>query len=348
MSELSAEAIAAGDPSGMAGDVLGQGHQLEDALWRAEAAGIESESPPRPLVVCGMGGSAVGGDLATAAIGARARAPIFVSRGYGLPSWVDESAFVLCSSYSGNTEETLAAFEAAGETGARRAVLTTGGELGEAARSAGVPVIGVPSGFQPRAAVAYMVVGSLECAAACGAAPSLRSEIEAASALLRELAEEWGPDSAADSDAKRLAASLRGTVPVIHGAELTAPVAMRWKTQVNENALWPAFGSELPEANHNEICGWDEAGKLGPFSAVFLEGDDGDPRISRRVEFTARAAAEAGAKVERVRARPGSPLEQLMALVHLGDLTTVYWAVLDGTDPTPVEPIERMKDRLAG
>src|SRR5687767_11875410 len=117
MNELTAEAIAAGDPSGMVADVLGQGHQLEDALWRAEAAGVENESSPRPLVVCGMGGSAVGGDLAAAAIGDRAGAPIFVCRGYGLPSWVDERAFVPCSSYSGNTEETLAAFEAAGATG---------------------------------------------------------------------------------------------------------------------------------------------------------------------------------------------------------------------------------------
>jgi glucose/mannose-6-phosphate isomerase len=255
---------------------------------------------------------------------------------------------VLCSSYSGNTEETLAAFEAAGATGAPRAVLTTGGALGDAARAAGVPVIGVPAGFQPRAAVAYMVVGSLECAASCGAAPSLRSEVEAASKLLQELAGEWGPDAAGDSEAKRLALSLRGTIPVMHGAELTAPVAMRWKTQVNENVLWPSFGSALPEANHNEICSWDAAAKLGPFSAVFLEGRDAHPQVARRFELTAQAAQAAGARVERVQARSGSPLEQLMSLVLLGDLATVYWAILEGEDPTPVEPIERLKRKLAG
>ena len=347
MSELSPDAIAAADPSGMVGDVLGQGHQLEDALWRAESAGLPRVEASRGLVVCGMGGSAVGGDLATAAIGARARAPLFVSREYGLPSWVDENTFVLCSSYSGNTEETLAAFEAAGRTGAKRAVLTTGGALGEAARADGVPVIGVPAGFQPRAAVAYMVVGSLECAAACGAAPSLRVEIEAASRLLGELAQEWGAESDEGSEPERLASSLRGSVPVIHGAELTAPVAMRWKTQVNENVLWPAFGSVIPEANHNEICGWDEAAKLGPFSAVFLEGADNHPQVRRRFELTAEAAVAAGAKLERVRARGQSRLEQLMSLVMLGDLTTVYWAILEGTDPTPVEPIERLKEKLA-
>jgi glucose/mannose-6-phosphate isomerase len=195
--------------------------------------------------------------------------------------------------------------------------------------------------------VAYRVVGSLECAAACGAGPSLRPEIEAASRLLGELATEWGPDSPPDAEAKRLATALRGTVPVIHGAELTAPVAMRWKTQLNENALLPAFDSTLPEANHNEICAWGEATRLGPFSALFLDGYAGmHPRIARRFELTAEAVRAAGATVEHARPRGGSPLEELMSLVFLGDLVSVYLAVLGDTDPTPVETLDRFKEQL--
>src|SRR6185503_1041755 len=117
------------------------------------------------LVVCGMGGSAIGADLARGAIGDRARRPLVTSRDYAPPSWVSEDTLVLCSSYSGETEETLAAYDAAGDRGAQRIVMTTGGRLAEAARADGVPVIGVPSGMQPRAAIAYMLVGSLEVAA---------------------------------------------------------------------------------------------------------------------------------------------------------------------------------------
>ena len=294
-----------------------------------------------------MGGSAVGADLAAAAVGDRATAPITTSRGYAPPSWTGADTLVLCASYSGNTEETLSSFEAVGAAGAPRIVLTTGGKLAEAAREAGVPVIGVPSGFQPRAAVAFMTVAALECAALCGAAPSLRAEIESASALLGELAEEWGPDASEDSEAKALARAMAGTVPVIYGAGSTAAVAARWKTQVNENAERPAFHTPLPEGNHNEIEGWPaSAGSEPPFSAFFLESPDQHPRIARRVELMAGIAGKSAAASERVGARGENLVEHVLSLVFLGDLVSVYRAVLEGTDPTPVEAIEGFKADL--
>ena len=249
--------IEAADPQGMLGDVLAMPLQLGDALWRAQSADIRPVDSPAGLVVCGMGGSAIGGDLALAALGDRATRPIYVVRGYAIESWTPPETLVLCSSYSGETEEVLACFEAAGAAGARRVVLTTGGRLAEAARAEGVPVIGVPSGMQPRAAVLYGLVGALECAMVCGAAPSLHSEIDTATALLERLVEEWGPDCPDDALPKRLAHELRGTLPVIHGSGPTVAIARRWHTQLNENAKAPAFWSELPEANHNEICAWE-------------------------------------------------------------------------------------------
>src|SRR3954466_10309865 len=207
---LSPEAIAAADPADMLGDVLAQPHQYEDALWRTESAGIKKREFARGVVVCGMGGSAIGGDLAAAAIGLRARAPITTIRGYELPQWVGADTLVVCASYSGNTEETLHCFEQAGAAGAPRIAVTTGGKPAEAARAAGeVPVIGLPSGMQPRAAVVYMTVTALQCAELAGAAPSLRGEIEEAAALAGELVTEWGPD-ATDSLAKQTAAALTG------------------------------------------------------------------------------------------------------------------------------------------
>ncbi len=341
MGELTRAAIDAIDSGSALVDTLGMDHQLGDALWRADAAQIPVAARSDGLVVCAMGGSAIGADLAFAAIGARASKPLTVVRGYEPPAWIGPETFVLAQSYSGNTEETLACFEAAGAAGATRAVLTTGGALAELAREQSVPVIGAPSGFQPRSAVAYGVVGALLCAEQCGAAPSLRAEVEAAAALLTGLAAEWGPE-ASESEAKALAAALEDRIPVIYGAGPTAAVARRWKTQVNEMAKAPAFWSELPEADHNEICGFSGA----PLHAIFLEDEQADARVLKRIELTAAAAADDGLDVLRVRARGDSRLERVLSLTLLGDLFAVYLAAMHSTDPTRIEAIDRFKDRL--
>ncbi len=341
---LSREAVAEVDPAGVLGDVLAQPLQLGDALWRAQAADIPHRDLAGGLVVCGMGGSGVGGDLAAAALGDRATRPVTTVRAYGLEPWTPPDTLVLCASYSGQTEETLACFEAAGAVGAQRVVLTTGGKLAGLARAEGVPVIGIPAGMQPRAAVVYMTVGALECARACGAAADLRPEIEAASALLERLVEAWGPDSDPDSQAKAIATALRGTVPVVHGSGPTIAPARRWVTQLNENAKAPAFASELPEASHNQICAWERGGDA--FSGVFLEDSDHHPRVRQRMELTAEEVERAGASALRVASRGDSRMERVLSLVLLGDLVSVYSAVLAGVDPEPIDALERIKDSL--
>jgi glucose/mannose-6-phosphate isomerase len=343
--ELTRESIATVDSADMLGDVLAQPHQIEDALWRCDAAGVERRYMPGGLVVCGMGGSAIGGDLARAAIGDRAQRPLRVVRGYDLVPWMVGDALVVCSSYSGNTEETLACFQAAGRLGAPRVVVTTGGELADLARQDGVPVIGVPSGMQPRAAVIYMTIASLHCAAAAGVCEPLSAETAAAAALLGDLAAEWGPGSDPDAGAKGLAAVLAGSIPVVYGAGLTVPVAQRWKTQVNENAKQPAFAGALPEANHNDICAWERADSFAEFSAVLLDDRGLHPQLRRRIELTSEVV---GARGHVVTSRGATPLERVLSLVFLGDLVSVYTAVLAGVDPTPVDVLERFKGELAG
>lgn len=339
---LSREAIAAVDPQDALGDVLAQPHQIGDALWRVDSAGIGRSDLPGGLLVAGMGGSAIGGELAAAALSGRAQHPIRSVRDYSLEVWTGRDTFVLCSSYSGETEETLACFEEATEKGIPRAVLTTGGQLAERAREEGVPVIGVPSGMPPRAAVVYGIVGALECAALCGAAPSLRAELEGAQPLLARLVDEWGPEAAEDSLAKALARTLHASIPVIHGAGPTVAVAKRWKTQLNENPKLPAFWSELPESDHNDVCGWDRAPALGPLRAVFLDAPDIDPRTRRRIGPTARIAQPA----TRVEPPGENGLERMLALVLLGDLVSIYLAALDGVDPSTIEAIDRLKAEL--
>jgi glucose/mannose-6-phosphate isomerase len=320
----------------MLADVLAIPDHLRDALWRVESARLEP-ADAAGLVVCGMGGSAIGGDLAAAALGDRLARPLVTVRGYELPSWVTPEWTVLFSSYSGDTEETLSCFAAAEALGARRIVASTGGAIVDGAREAGVPVIGLPGLLPaPRTAVAYMLVCATEVAALAGIAPRVHAEIDAAAAFLAEQS----------TDLQALAAELAGRIgdsaPVIVGADLTTPAARRWKTQINENADAQAFFSELPEADHNEICAWSG----GAFSAVLLEDSDQHPRERRRFELTAEAIAASGAEAIRLETRGETRVARLLWATMLGDLVSLDLAEARGVDPLPVEAIDKLKTDL--
>src|ERR1700761_5552922 len=313
----------------MIDDVLGIPDQLRDALWRLESARLEP-SPAAGLFVCGMGGSAIGGDLAAAALGDRLTAPMVTVRGYALPSWATPEWMVLCSSYSGETEETLACLEAAEVLGAKRVVAGIGGPLVDRARETEGPVVGLPGIFQPRAAVAYMLVVAAEVAYLAGVAPRVHTELDAAAAFLIEQSE------ILQQQAREIAAKIAGAVPVIYGADLPAPVARRWKTQVNENAKFLAWWGELPEADHNELLGW--AGSVGDerAAAIFLEDRDQHPRVARRFELTAKSVDPGAAAVARIETAGETRLERMLWTVMLGDLVTLELARQRGVDPLPV------------
>jgi glucose/mannose-6-phosphate isomerase len=319
------------DSTNQRGEVLGLPEHLRDALWRVDSAGLVPRQSSG-LVVAGMGGSAIGGRLARAVIGPREQRPIVLASGYDLPPWVDDSWTVLLSSYSGSTEETLSCWDAATAAGARRIVATTGGPLAERAREASVPVVPIPGGFQPRAAVGYATVIALEVAAAAGAAPSLREEVEAAAAAVEDA-----------PDATEVAAAIGSGIPLIVGAELTGAVAYRWKCQVNENANRPAFCSELPEHDHNEIEGWTEG--LVP---VFLVDPHSHPRNLRRFEITAGVARDAGLAPVVVTQDGDTRAERLFRAVLLGDLVSIELALADGTDPVSIPALDRVKRELSG
>jgi glucose/mannose-6-phosphate isomerase len=345
MAALDAAAVRAVDTTGQMGEALDLATHLRDALWRVDSAALAPADAPAGLIVAGMGGSAVGARLAGGVLGPRLTRPLHLAMGYDVPAWTGPDTLVLCSSYSGETEETLAAYDAAKAAGAPRIVATTGGSLAARARGDRVPVVPLPGGFQPRAAVGYALVTALEAAAVCGAAPGIRDEVEASAALAERLAAEWGPDGPEDGDAKRIARALHGAIPVVVGAELTAPIAYRWKTQLNENAEVPAFAGELPEHDHNEVVGWAAAERR--LAAVFLQDPHEDPRIARRVEVTAELAQSGAAAVERVTAQGETRMERLVSLVLLGDLVSLYLAVLRGVDPVHVAAIDTLKAKLA-
>jgi glucose/mannose-6-phosphate isomerase len=326
----------------MIDDVLGLPDQLRDALWRIETARLQPVDSAG-LMVCGMGGSAIGTDLAAAAIGDRLTKPLITLRGYELPSWATPEWTVLCSSYSGNTEETLACFEAAEALGTRRFVLSTGGRLVEKARQAGVPVVAPPGIYQPRVAVAYMFATAAEVAALAGGAPLIHTEIDCAAAFLEAQREELKRQAA------EIAERLAGSTAVIYGSDLTAPVARRWKTQINENAKVPAFYAELPEADHNEICGWEPGTAAAQMAAVFLEDCDQHPRERQRFELTAEVIAPgAAAEVIRLETEGGNRVERLLWSMLLGDLVSLEIARQRGVDPGSIEAIDKLKEGMAG
>ncbi|HET9718822.1 MAG TPA: bifunctional phosphoglucose/phosphomannose isomerase [Solirubrobacteraceae bacterium] len=345
---LTREAVRSADPTGQLDDILAIPEHLRDALWRVESAGLQPRESRSGMVVAGMGGSSIGGALARAVLGDRASRPIAIARDYALPSWTEPETTVLCASYSGETEETLAAYEAAQALGAHTIVVTTGGRLADQARRDGVPVVPLPGGFQPRAAVAYLLVTALEVAALCGAGEGLHSEIDVAAAHAERLVARWGPDAPDDSAAKALARGLHGTIPQIAGAGLTTPVAYRWKTQINENAKLPAFATELPELDHNEIAGWEQASTLAPFSAVFLDDSDLHPRVRQRIELTRGLIASRGAPTFRIDTEGETRMERLVSVLLLGDLMSLYLGVLAGVDPANIEVLTSLKAALAG
>ena len=333
------ERIREVDPTNQLDDVLALPDHLRDALWRVESAGLDP-ADARGLIVCGMGGSAIGGLLARAALGDSLGLPMLVFRDYELPPWTAPDRAILCSSYSGDTEETLACFEAAEAIGASRFVATSGGALAEAARRADVPVIGLPAGLQPRHSVGYGFTVACEVAALIGAAPGMRTEIDTAAAHLEHDLEGLG------ARAGEIADQLAGNTPLIYGCDLTVPAAYRWKTQINENAKQHAFANQLPELDHNEIVGWAADGGGKGFAAVFLTDSDQHPRQRERAELTAKLIEPSASAVIRLETEGETRVGRLLSTVLLGDLVSLHLAAINGVDPAPVDVIERLKDEL--
>ena len=333
------DAIRAVDSGTQLEDVLALPDHLPDALWRVESARIEPMQS-NGLIVCGMGGSGAGGLLARAVLGDRLSLPLTSVRDYEFAPWASPERVVLCSSYSGNTEETLACFDAAEAVGCTRIAATTGGALAEAARGAGVPVIPFPAALQPRAAVGYLFVVAAEVAALAGAAVAIRTEIDAAAQTLAE-----ARDSLVERSVE-LADAIAGTIPVIYGNDLTRPIAYRWKTEVNENAKQPAFWNEMPEMGHNEIAGWAKGSGSEGFSAVFLLDSDQHPRQRSRMELTAELIAGGVGHVELVEIEGESRTARMLQALLLGDLVSLHLAARRGVDPTPIAAIDNLKERL--
>ena len=301
------------------------------------------------IVFCGMGGSAVAGDVLRSVFRDRLDTPVEVNRSPVLPNHAGPGTLVAICSYSGNTAETLASFRDALSRGCRVAVATSGGSARSLAEANDIPVIAVPGGYQPRAAFGHLAFAWLGALEAMGVLPGLAGEVQETVSLLDGLAAEFGPDvPTAGNLAKEIAETIGDRVPVVWGAEGVAAVAaMRWKTQLNENGKVPAFAASMSELDHNEVVGWTRPyGER--FAVIALRTDDENAEIVPRFSLSEDIAAASGAVTIEVHSQGRSPLARLLTLVYVGDMASAYVGLRRGVDPTPVVVIDELKAALAG
>lgn len=344
-----AAAVRDADPQGMLDAVVSMsGHCRDGYAIGRDVSELPSADGLTSIVFCGMGGSAIAGDVVRALYATRVRLPITVVRSPELPAYADHNALIVASSFSGNTAETLALFEEAVERGCRLVVVASGGELAERAERLEVAVVRVPTMPMPRAAFGYLTLGALGALESIGLIPRIQADVDDAARELDSVVAREGPAAPeAGNASKRLALRLEDRVPVIWGADgLAATAASRWKTQFNENAKVPAFSSVLPELDHNEVVGWS-AGSGASFAVIALREQGEHHSVSARFPPSLQVAAASGAQVEEIWARGRSPLARLLTLVQTGDLVTTYHAIARGVDPAPIDAIVRLKSVLA-
>lgn len=302
------------------------------------------------MVILGMGGSAIGGDLFRALFENELRIPVVINRDYNIPRFVDSHTLVVASSYSGNTEETLSGYQQARERGAMVMAFCTGGKLKEQAHSDGYPVVTIPGGLSPRAALGYSFLPLMTVAENLGFISDKSQDFAEMVERAEQLRDRLGPDVPAEkSFAKQLAQACFGKLPIIYGAGgWRSVVAARWKGQFNENAKNIAYWNAFPELNHNETVGWEAPASVNRQTHVIILRDTEETvRFGRRVDVTREIMQPAVGGFTEVRAEGRSPLARLFSLVYTGDFVSLYLSILNGIDPTPVRVIDRLKGELS-
>ena len=338
-------------------DVLGAVERFADQCregWEIgrSATGLPDATGVDSVVVLGMGGSGVSGDVVQTVLEPRLPVPIRVIKSYGpLPEWVGRNTLVFAVSYSGSTEETVAALEEANARGTRTVTISSGGPLADMSRTHGLAHVTIPGGLQPRASLGYLTLPILAVLVSVGLAPDLLADVDEAVEVLGDLASRCHRKrSRQENPAKDLAARLAGNVPVIYGGfGLGATAAYRFKCDINEYGKQPAFWGVLPELDHNEIVGWNKQVELTKqrFVLVLLRDPDDHERIKLRFDTTRALVEDQFSSVIELPAEGTSPLARLLSLVFVTQLAAIYIGLANDVDPGPVEVIQRLKAELA-
>ncbi len=330
------------DPS----DILSQLAAFPDQLEWSQSLHLADITSINNVVICGVGGSAIVGDVITDLLTPTCKSAIITSRNVIMPGFASTDTLALVISYSGNTAESLNLYHDAMRRGCQIVVITSGGELEKLALKNSQPLLKVPTGNQPRASLGYLLGAAalaLQRAGLCqphrdmiAAVPRLRSYVQT---VLAEIPANHNP-------AKKIAVALRDGVAVIYSPRNIRSVALRWQNQINENAKSVAFSGEIPEMNHNQLVGWLEGGKGCSCRPVFLLPSDSHPTVQKMTEVTLQMFNERG--LDPVMATlPGNGLmDNVLQGIVLGDMVSYFMAVMKGVDPAPVTVIKEFKERI--
>lgn len=344
------ESFAKLDPQGMLDAIDSLPNQLRSAWNLGQQLTLPKIEHPKEIVMVGMGGSAIGADLLQSFAVRTARVPITVWRNYDLPGSVDgPEALVVASSHSGNTEEVLSAFNKAGEVGARRLAITTGGKLAEMARESDAGLWTFKHAGQPRAAVGFSFALLLALISRMGILPDQEGDFnQMVEAMTDQQAQLKAEVPIVQNSAKRIAGQLMGRWPIVIGSEHLAPVARRWSTQINEIAKAVCQFQELPEGDHNFVAGVNNPEELfGKTMVLFLESRYAHPRNIQRIAITRDVLMVEGFNTDMISAEGDSRLAEQWTALHFGDYVAFYLAMSYRADPSPVHAIESLKRRLA-
>ncbi|MGH8015666.1 MAG: bifunctional phosphoglucose/phosphomannose isomerase [Candidatus Zixiibacteriota bacterium] len=349
----SVEKIRSFDPENMYNHIF----DFPEQMARAQNIGISWKINAgmfpdiRNIVLVGMGGSAIGGDLARSLLNGKLEIPFHVCRHYKLPEFVDDETLVIASSYSGNTEETLSALDDALDRKAMIAAISTGGMMQDVCKLNGIPMATLPAGMQPRAALGFSFVPLLIFLEKVKLIPGMSDDINHTIERLKTYRQEYIEDSPVKlNPAKKLAERLQGRIVVVYsGPSLTDAVAVRWKGQICENAKTLAFANQFAEFNHNELVGWSDLTRQhsDKLIVVILRDKDDHAQIKKRMDIVKPLIEDSGTEVIEVESRGTSDLERMFSLIQIGDFVSYYLAILNKQDPTPVITIEMLKAALA-
>jgi glucose/mannose-6-phosphate isomerase len=337
------------DPQDMFGSIYHFADQIQEAIGIGEQIKLQNDyTTCKNIVVTGMGGSAIGGDVVKTIVHQELKIPFYINRNYALPNWVNEKTLVICSSYSGNTEETLSAYEDAIEKGAMICGISTGGQLSEKIQSKGYDLITIPGGLQPRAALAYSFVPMLYLLRKIGLI--YNSLIDDLSSSITSLVKKRDTYSVGDTSNPifKMAKDIYGMIPIVYGiADTTGVVALRWKGQLCENSKMLAFCNEIPEMNHNEIVGWgNNPDLLSELSVIWLRDKNDNKQLRSRQNITKALLNDIDILQHEVNAEGATNIERLLDLINYGDWLSYWCAILHNTDPSPVEKINKLKKAL--
>lgn len=339
--------IAQKDPEGALGVAA---TQFEQGAFNAQVINPEHDGRTiSSIVVTGMGGSALAALLAKVLLQPELSISFDVTREYDLPNYVNEQTLVIASSYSGNTEETVSSLQQARARGAQIGVVASGGELINIATEHTISHVLIPSGIQPRMAVIYNLRGLFTLLQNFGVISTTWIEqLDGISGWLQQESSLWTAEVPTEQNyAKQLALQTMGKTPVFYGSGLTAPLAYKWKISWNENAKNVAFWNQYPEFNHNEFLGWSSHPIEKPFAVFDIKSTFDRPRIEQRMELSDKLLSGRRPQAQTIQIKGDTLLAQFLWGSILADFASIYVAILNGVDPTPVVLIEKLKQELA-